>query len=276
MIMNNNNIKKTIGVFFCLIFCLISAFSADAVVNISNDYRKNANWIEVSKDCINSKYSTGDKFIVSFVRTECSNCKYIGTNVFTNWMNDYSCCIYGVDVDSEGINNWAREAAGGGTVSLPLVVFVNNKDLIALQGANDNTVDLMNETFIKFIKEENSVKSIPIINTKSDSVYKGSVVTIIAKVTDIPSGCRLAIFDKDGNLLEKGNQYFIKYTIPYKVKQSQTFVIKIVNNEGLSYHDKEGNEISENIEITVKNSFFDIIIAFFKRIFHSNEIIISP
>lgn len=276
MIMNNNNIKKTIGVFFCLIFCLISAFSADAVVNISNDYRKNANWIEVSKDCINSKYSTGDKFIVSFVRTECSNCKYIGTNVFTNWMNDYSCCIYGVDVDSEGINNWAREAAGGGTVSLPLVVFVNNRETVAIQGATDDAINLLNDTFLSYIKEDHNTKSTPIIKAKSDSIYKNSIVTVVAEGKDIPTGYYLAVYDTNGKLLKKGNRYFVKYSFPDEVSESTFLNVKIVNDDEMPYKDIEGNEISAKININIKNSFFDIVIGFFKWLFKSNEIIILP
>ena len=258
------------------IICLICHFSLNVYADNLNNYRSNSNWIETSKDYIDSKYATGDKFIVAYVRSDCGNCKYVGTNVLTEWMNSYSYTIYGVDVDSEGINNWARNVAGGGTVTLPLVAFVNKTEVVAFQGASEENIKLMNDTFIGFNKETPTDYVTPSIKVKSDSVYKHSIVTVVAEGTDVPEGYCLAIYDAEGNLVKKGNQYFAKYSFPNEISKSTFLNVVVVNDGGMTYKDTEGNEISQRIEITIKNGFFDNIVAFFKWLFKSNEITIAP
>lgn len=268
-------IKKTSTILVSFIVLMLSLF-INATADNSNVYLQNERWISSTMSNVESKYNSGDRFIVVFYRATCSNCKRLGAEVFTSWMNDYSYTIYGVDVDSEGINNWARASAGGGTVSLPLVVFINDKELIALQGASANTVDLLNETFASFIKEESPNETTPTIIVKSDSVYKGSSVTIVVKGTDIPDGYHLALYDLEDNILKHGNRFFINYSFPNEISKSTVLKVKILNVDGITYKDSEENEISERIEITIKNGFFDNIVAFFKWLFKSNEITIAP
>ena len=134
----------------------------------------------------------------------------------------------------------------------------------------------MNDTFIGFNKETPTDYVTPSIKVKSDSVYKHSIVTVVAEGTDVPEGYCLAIYDAEGNLVKKGNQYFAKYSFPNEISKSTFLNVVVVNDGGMTYKDTEGNEISQRIEITIKNGFFDNIVAFFKWLFKSNEITIAP
>lgn len=258
-----------------LSLCLFLSISSFVFAE-TNEYYDNVLWIKSTAAEINTMYDNGNKLIVVYYRTSCGNCKYLGDVLFNPWMNNYSQIIYGVNVDSEGINKWARDAAGGGAVSLPLVVFINNKELISIQGASEENIKLLNNTFIGFNKETPINTVTPGVKVKSDSVYKHSIVTVVAEGTDVPEGYCLTFYDAEGNLVKKGNQYFVKYSFPDEMSKATFLNVVIVKDDGIPYKNSEGNEIRQRIEITIKNGFFENIFAFFKWLFKSNEITIAP
>ena len=116
-----------------------------------------------------------------------------------------------------------------------------------------------------------------IINAPAGEVYKNSVVTVTATATGIKanSGCVLAIFD-GGKEVARGDNKSVSYRIPEEITANRTLAVKVVDKDGKVQKDSNGKELSGKIEIKVKTGFFDMLIAFFKKLFGANKVTIKP
>ncbi|MBR3439296.1 MAG: leucine-rich repeat protein, partial [Clostridia bacterium] len=112
-------------------------------------------------------------------------------------------------------------------------------------------------------------------SVKSGEVYKNSKVTVIAKASNVPDGYILAVFD-GGKEVKRGDRTSVTYEINDPVAQDKTLTVKIIDAAGDVQKDGSGKEPTAKIEIKVKKGFFDIIIAFFKKLFGSNKVTIKP
>ena len=122
-------------------------------------------------------------------------------------------------------------------------------------------------------KEENYISAQ--INVKSGEVYKNSKVTVIAEASDVPDEYFLAIYDGDKEVKRGGNTVVI-YELQDLVTNNKTLTVKVIDEDGNVQKDKDGNDLTDNIEIKVKTGFLNNIIAFFKKLFGSNKAIIKP
>ena len=112
-------------------------------------------------------------------------------------------------------------------------------------------------------------------SVKSGEVYKNSKVTVIAKASNVPDGYILAVFD-GGKEVKRGDRTSVTYEINDPVAQDKTLTVKIIDAAGDVQKDGSGKEPTAKIEIKVKTGFFDIIIAFFKKLFGLNKVTIEP
>ncbi len=114
------------------------------------------------------------------------------------------------------------------------------------------------------------------INVKSDEVYKNSEVTVVAKASNIPDGYILAIYDGGSKPAAIGDSTSVTYEMSELVAQNKTLTVKVIDASGKVQKDGSGKELSAKIEIKVKTGFFDLIIAFFKKLFGANKVTIKP
>lgn len=111
------------------------------------------------------------------------------------------------------------------------------------------------------------------LNAKSSTtVDYRSKVNITATASGVPDGYFLAIYS--GNtLLEKGTKDKVSYTPkdsnnkPAELKSDITYTVKVVDGKNAVQKDSDGKDLTANIEIKVKQGFFDKLIAFFKGLF---------
>ncbi len=114
------------------------------------------------------------------------------------------------------------------------------------------------------------------ILVKSDEVYKNSKVTVIAKATNVPKEYVLAIYDGEKEPEVIGDNTLVKYEMPKEISNTKTLTVKVIDKDGNIQKDANGKDLSENIEIKVKSGFFNLIIAFFKKLFRANKVTIEP
>ncbi len=112
------------------------------------------------------------------------------------------------------------------------------------------------------------------VKVKSDEVYKNSKVTVTAKGENIPDGLMLAVFDGKKEV-KRGDNKSVTYEIPGEIAAAKKLTVKIVDADGNVQKNAKGEEISGTIEIGVKAGFFNMIIAFFKKLFGANKVTIS-
>lgn len=112
-------------------------------------------------------------------------------------------------------------------------------------------------------------------NVKSDEVYKNSKVTVTAKADNVPDGYILALFD-GGKEIARGDKTSVTCELSELVAQDKTLTVKVVDSAGKVQKDGNGKELSAKIEIKVKTGFFDVLIAFFKKLFGANKVTIKP
>ena len=111
------------------------------------------------------------------------------------------------------------------------------------------------------------------LNAKSSTtVDYRSKVNITATASGVPDGYFLAIYS--GNtLLEKGTKDKVSYTPkdsnnkPAELKADTTYTVKVVDGKNTVQKDSNGKDLTANVEIKVKQGFFDKLIAFFKGLF---------
>ncbi len=113
-------------------------------------------------------------------------------------------------------------------------------------------------------------------NVKSDEVYKNSKVTVVAKASGIPSGYVLAIYDGGSKPAAIGDSTSVTYEMGELVAQNKTLTVKVIDASGKAQKDGNGKELSAKIEIKVKTGFFDLIVAFFRKLFGANKVTIKP
>ncbi len=126
--------------------------------------------------------------------------------------------------------------------------------------------------FCKFAIIENNPTSSAKLNAKSSTtVDYRSKVNITATASGVPDGYFLAIYS--GNtLLEKGTKDKVTYTPkdnnkPAELKSDTTYTVKVVDGKNAVQKDSNGKDLAANVEIKVKQGFFDKLIAFFKGLF---------
>ncbi|MBR0120258.1 MAG: hypothetical protein IJM10_00580, partial [Clostridia bacterium] len=110
------------------------------------------------------------------------------------------------------------------------------------------------------------------LNAKSSTtVDYRSKVNITATASGVPDGYFLAIYS--GNtLLEKGTKDKVSYTPkdnnkPAELKSDTTYTVKVIDGKNTVQKDSNGKDLAANVEIKVKQGFFDKLIAFFKGLF---------
>lgn len=104
------------------------------------------------------------------------------------------------------------------------------------------------------------------LNIKSSvTVDYRSNVTVTATADNVPDGYVLAIYDGN-NQLTKGDNKSVSLSVG-EMKESKTFTVKIIDENGSVQKDGSGSELSKNCEINVKSGLLSKIIAFFKALF---------
>ena len=100
-----------------------------------NSYLNNPNWTDMSTSQMDAKYedlqkkdpeSSEDKFIAVFYSENSDRSKNIGSGLLTQWMDEYDCPLYGVNIhdDKNNVSDWVREKYGDDVINPSLVVFV--------------------------------------------------------------------------------------------------------------------------------------------------------
>ncbi len=117
-----------------------------------------------------------------------------------------------------------------------------------------------------WVKLNTPVSGITINLKQSATVEYRAKVTLKATATGITDGgYKLAVYE--GNALKQtGDNMMVSYNVG-EMTSGRTFTVKVIDSSGNALKDANGAEISKTIEIKVKNSFFDILIAFFKGLF---------
>lgn len=104
------------------------------------------------------------------------------------------------------------------------------------------------------------------LNVRSGStVSYRSRVTVTATAESVPAGYYLAIYEGNAQLA-KGDNKSVSLSVG-EMKESKTFMVKIIDANGNIQKDGSGAELSKTCAVTVKNSFFNRIVAFFKALF---------
>ena len=101
----------------------------------------------------------------------------------------------------------------------------------------------------------------------STTVDYRAKVTLVATASYVPNNCNLVLYEGNKQIA-KGNNKTVSFSIG-EMKSSKKYVVKIVDAKGNVLKDSKGNDLSANVEIKVKSSFFDKIIAFFRGLFGS-------
>ncbi|MBR2731251.1 MAG: leucine-rich repeat protein, partial [Clostridia bacterium] len=129
---------------------------------------------------------------------------------------------------------------------------------------------LVNDTTLYAVWEKISVPDNPTasakIRVRSDSVFKNTKVTVVAKATGVPDGYVLAIYDGGNDPVATGSRDSVRYTFREEVSSAKTLTVKVIDANGNVQKDANGKDLSEKIEITVKTGFFNAIIAFFRKL----------
>ena len=113
-----------------------------------NSYLNNPNWTDMSTSQMNSKFDElkadrdpysqeefEDKYIAVFYSENSDRSKNIGTGLLTQWMDEYDCPLYGVNIhdDKNNIPDWARLAYAkkynGKEINPSVVAFVERIEL---------------------------------------------------------------------------------------------------------------------------------------------------
>lgn len=109
-----------------------------------NSYLNNPNWTDMSTSQMDAKFGKmdderdpysqetyEDKFIAVFYSDNSDRSQNIGTGLLTQWMDEYDCPLYGVNIndDKNNVSDWVREALveqgeGDKPINPSLVVFV--------------------------------------------------------------------------------------------------------------------------------------------------------
>ncbi len=135
--------------------------------------------------------------------------------------------------------------------------------------ANDLTFTAVFEKIPEHVNPTASAK----LNAKSSTtVDYRSKVNITATASGVSDGYFLAIYS--GNtLLEKGTKDKVSYTPkdnnnkPAELKSDVTYTVKVIDGKNAVQKDSNGKDLTANVEIKVKQSFFDKLIALFKGLF---------
>ncbi len=95
-----------------------------------------------------------------------------------------------------------------------------------------------------------------------------SIVTITATATGVPDDCKLAIYLGSQKVAE-GNNKSVSYEYG-EIKSDINYTVKVIDANGKVQKDSNGNELSKDGgKITMKKTFFGMIIAFFRGLFKS-------
>ena len=102
------------------------SYASDA--QFDSNFQENDNWIDSSVSEVNTKYNSGDKFIVYYYRPDtCYNSYFVGNYSLELWM-DCGTKVFGLNCDRDDnyyLPGWLYEYLSGGI--LPYVLFIDNK-----------------------------------------------------------------------------------------------------------------------------------------------------
>ena len=126
--------------------------------------------------------------------------------------------------------------------------------------------------FEKITEPANPTASAKLNAKSSTTVDYRSKVNITATASGVPDGYFLAIYS--GNtLLEKGTKDKVTYTPKdsnnksLELKSDVTYTVKVIDGKNAVQKDSNGKDLTANVEVKVKQGFFDKLIAFFKGLF---------
>ena len=154
--------------------------------------------------------------------------------------------------------------------------WARNSNSTTAQYQPGSTFSLNENTTLYAVWQKSNSPSNPTASAKlnaksSTTVDYRSKVNITATASGVPDGYFLAIYS--GNtLLEKGTKDKVSYTPkdnnkPAELKSDITYTVKVVDGKNAVQKDSNGKDLTANVEIKVKQGFFDKLIAFFKGLF---------
>ena len=191
-------VKKSISVILCIVLVFGSAF---VIASAVGSYRNNARWTEITKSEADSRYNSGEKFIVVFFQEDNPNCQSVGENVLSTWMDTYSYSLYGVNEKTSGVSDWVYPKLKDIAITFPVVCFVENKDAVVYSGGSQASVDGMKAKFYDFagIKPETTFKLVYDANgglSAPNSVIDNGSITL-SKVVPERDGYRFLGWSKN-------------------------------------------------------------------------------
>ena len=153
----------------------------------------------------------------------------------------------------------------------------NNDATYESDGTETEICSICGKTGGTRTKDGSKINPTPLskISVKSDEVYQNSNVTVKAKVTNVPEGYYLAVYDGGNVPAVIGDNKSVSYEIK-NITSNVKLTFKVIDKNGIVQKNANGKELSETIEVKVKTGFINAIIAFFKKLFKSNTVTIEP
>ena len=168
-------------------------------------------------------------------------------------------------------NQTELTAAEGSKITKPADPELEGYDFMGWSPEVPEIMPAQNMTFTAVFEP---IKTKISINTPSvTTVSYGFTLNLHANVTDLPEGARV-VWSMDGSGFElipsaDGMTCGVKSVS----KGSATITAKVVDKNGNTVKDANGNEITASQQLTSKAGFFQKLAAFFKKLFGSNMVI---
>lgn len=147
--------------------------------------------------------------------------------------------------------------------------FIKNKYICSDCGNEFDDEDLYNDHLAYELSKKNirvSIKN----NPKSKTIKYGETLKLTAITSAVlPEGTSIAWYI-DGAKKGEGETFNVTFE-----SGTKTVTVKIIDENGKSLKDADGNEISASEEVTVKAGFFQKLISFFKNLFGANREIVQ-
>ncbi len=134
-------VKKKVEKMIALIMCAVMLICIAPLSGLvsAEEYYVNSRFHVKTQDELNAMYNNNEKFILFCFRQTDGNSQFIWSKVITEWCDTYEIDIYGTDVDASGIPMFVWNAFGGGSISLPVIVFVDGDDVTVYPNSGGTT-----------------------------------------------------------------------------------------------------------------------------------------
>ena len=106
-------------------------------------------------------------------------------------------------------------------------------------------------------------------NSGAKTINYGETLKLMATVTDKPANAKIYWY-VDGEQKGEGEIFEVKFESGTKI-----ITVKLVDENGVVYQNANGEEISENENVTVNAGFFQKLISFFKNLFRMNRTVVQ-